>query len=189
MKASSLAACAAVVLLPGCSLLPGNSEFKCGTPTGTSCLSVGEVFKKSVQSDLVQEQAVPSPASGPVATTKAALPAYRTEPRSTPSSGSPVRVPPRLLRIWMAPWEDKEGDVHDHAYLWVTVDTGRWLLDQNRRQIQQAYRPVLAPSAPAASAVPTTPARPGSASPSVLPMPSVPPLIGMPGSPAPKDGE
>jgi conjugal transfer pilus assembly protein TraV len=30
-------------------------------------------------------------------------------------SGTPIRSAPRLLRVWFAPWEDTDGDLHDQS--------------------------------------------------------------------------
>jgi conjugal transfer pilus assembly protein TraV len=61
-------------------------------------------------------------------------------------SGTPIRSAPRLLRVWFAPWEDTDGDLHDQSYVYLPVDSGRWLIEHNRRRIQDNYRPVRAPS-------------------------------------------
>ena len=35
---------------------------------------------------------------------------------------------PRVLRLWVAPWEDAGGDLHDETYLYLRIDDGRWAL-------------------------------------------------------------
>lgn len=82
----------------------------------------------------------------------------RISPRAmeAPSSGMPIRQPPLVLRIWIAPWEDETGDLHDQSYVYTMINPGRWLIDANRSHIQQEYRPILAPRK---SAIP--PAGPG----------------------------
>lgn len=45
-----------------------------------------------------------------------------------PSDASPRRSAPRLLRLWIAPWEDSDGDLYDASFVHVVVDHGRWLL-------------------------------------------------------------
>jgi conjugal transfer pilus assembly protein TraV len=61
---------------------------------------------------------------------------------NAPSSGTPLRTPERVLRIWMAPFMDQEGDLHDQRYVYVTVTPGQWTLDAARAQIKQRYQPV-----------------------------------------------
>jgi conjugal transfer pilus assembly protein TraV len=67
-------------------------------------------------------------------------------------SGTPIRSAPLVLRVWFAPWEDTDGDLHDQSYVYLPVDSGRWLIEHNRRRIQDAYRPVRAPVAQATPA-------------------------------------
>lgn len=61
----------------------------------------------------------------------------------TPFSGQPIRSAPKILRIWMAPFEDNEQDLHDQRYLYVTVNQGRWLIEANQASIQRGFRPVF----------------------------------------------
>jgi len=37
-----------------------------------------------------------------------------------------------VLRLWIAPWEDSDGDLHDASFVHVVVDTGRWLIERAR---------------------------------------------------------
>jgi conjugal transfer pilus assembly protein TraV len=60
-------------------------------------------------------------------------------------SGSPIRTAPKVVRVWFAPWEDTDGDLHDQAYVYLPIDSGRWQIEHNRRRIMDAYRPVRAP--------------------------------------------
>ena len=78
-----------------------------------------------------------------------------------PSSGEPIRSQPTLLRLWLAPWEDADGDLHDQSYVYVMADPGRWLIEHQHKQIIDRYRPVFV--RPTTSA--TAPASPGSAPP------------------------
>lgn len=61
-------------------------------------------------------------------------------------SGTPIRSAPKVLRVWFAPWEDSDGDLHDQSYLYLPVDGGRWLIEHNRRRIREAYQPVRPPA-------------------------------------------
>ncbi len=56
-----------------------------------------------------------------------------TQPDSAASGAEPaLRTEPRVLRLWIAPWEDSDGDLHDAALVHVVVDTGRWLIERVR---------------------------------------------------------
>ena len=49
-----------------------------------------------------------------------------------PISDLALRSEPRVLRLWVAPWEDSDGDLHDASFVHVVVDTGRWLIERVR---------------------------------------------------------
>ena len=39
---------------------------------------------------------------------------------------SALRVPARVMRIWIAPWEDSRGDLHAPGYLYTEIEPRRW---------------------------------------------------------------
>ena len=46
-----------------------------------------------------------------------------------PAAGAvPLRSPARVMRIWIAPWEDSRGDLHAPGYLYTEIDPRRWTL-------------------------------------------------------------
>ena len=57
----------------------------------------------------------------------------------------PLRSSARVLRLWVKPWEDADGDLMDQLYVYVPVDNGRWLVDHTQRQIRDAYAPIKVP--------------------------------------------
>ena len=52
--------------------------------------------------------------------------------RTAAAAGTTIRSNPRVLRVWIAPWEDSDGDLHEEAFIHVLVDTGRWLTEHVR---------------------------------------------------------
>ena len=83
---------------------------------------------------------------------------------ATATAAAPtLRTNPRVLRLWIAPWEDGDGDLHDASSVHVVVDTGRWLIDRVRptaRSRLDVATPPLTPPTP--SAAPTSEANPSS---------------------------
>ena len=49
------------------------------------------------------------------------------------SSATPARLPERLIRIWVAPWTDEEGDLHDAHYIFAKAADARWATAKRRR--------------------------------------------------------
>jgi hypothetical protein len=48
-----------------------------------------------------------------------------------PAAGAvPLRTPARVMRIWIAPWEDSRGDLHAPGYLYTEIDPRRWALEE-----------------------------------------------------------
>jgi len=46
----------------------------------------------------------------------------------------PVRVPPKVIRIWIAPWEDADGDLHQPGYIFSEINDkrGRWAFGEKQ---------------------------------------------------------
>lgn len=143
-------------VLAGCSSMSGldaKSTFACKAPEGVLCESMSGIYANVQQNNLPGQQ-LRHPAA--VANGKEAAP-LQDLPSVLPlplQSGTPIRTAPRILRVWLAPWEDSDGDLHDQSYVYLTLDTGKWLIEHNRQQIQDQYRPVRPPVA----ALPVSPA-------------------------------
>jgi hypothetical protein len=49
---------------------------------------------------------------------------------SLPRAEDPMalRIPARVMRIWIAPWEDSRGDLHAPGYVYTEIESRRWTL-------------------------------------------------------------
>lgn len=172
--ASSLAACSNL------SGLGGSSEFQCKAPEGIPCQSISGVHFNERAGNLQSQRppSAPSAASGspirdtdaPMSDAPVAVSYHRPVAAGVPDSAPPlgaIRSEPTVIRIWMAPWEDTDGDLHDQSYVYLQIDSGRWLIEHNRAQIRREFapqRPTPIPVAAAASGAsgaavaPSTPA-------------------------------
>ncbi|MBU1664347.1 MAG: type IV conjugative transfer system lipoprotein TraV [Gammaproteobacteria bacterium] len=135
------------VVLTGCastlSGLDGSSQFACKAPDGVTCSSLSGVYANAVADNLpsLRKTEKPEQSNNPPA-----KPAPKPESGivgSAPSSGDPIRTLPKLLRIWVAPWEDSEGDLHDQSYIYVMADPGRWAIEHSQKRIEERYRPTF----------------------------------------------
>lgn len=142
-----------MLTLSGCSSMSGfdaKSEFACKAPDGILCESMSGIYANA-QAKNLPGQRVNTRGEAPVELSQAKAGSdVMTKPIY---SGTPIRSAPRVLRVWFAPWEDTDGDLHDQSYVYLPVDSGRWLIEHNRRRIQDTYRPVRAPSNFAAQAL------------------------------------
>lgn len=76
--------------------------------------------------------------------------------QAIPASGTAIRSAPRVVRLWIAPWEDGDGDLHDQMYVFLTLDTGRWLIEHKRSKIRSEFAPTTLRSSGAQSTEPKT---------------------------------
>lgn len=173
---------ASMTLATGCastlSGVGGNENYACKAPEGVVCTSIAGVYANSVQDNLpaqrVEKRAVdpvPQPAAAP-----------RTAPiAGSAVEGSSIRSAARILRLWIAPWEDADGDLQDQSYIYVVVDSGRWLIEHRRSAIRNEFMPITAPTASALPPSDATKAPDGE--PASLPQPggAFPPAMKAPG--------
>ena len=158
MVVIALSACANV------SGLGGTSDFGCKAPQGVPCLSVSGVDANERAGALPWQQGAPQPMSGRPAAPRP-IQAGLTMPRSAIADGSEsnalgaLRSDPTVIRIWIAPWEDTDGDLVDQSYVYLQIDAGRWLIEHNRDLIRRAF----APRAPVVASTRTPTAVPASA--------------------------
>lgn len=56
-----------------------------------------------------------------------------------------IRSDPTVIRLWIAPWEDADGDLNDQGFVYLQIDSGRWLIEHNRAQIRREFAPQRLP--------------------------------------------
>ena len=124
LVALALAGCASTLSGVG-----GVDGYACKAPEGAMCTSVSGIYANSAEG--MPKPAKPSeqklPSNEPVA--YGATPLAPSRPATVSSS---LRSNPRILRLWIAPWEDADGDLHEQALVHVVVDSGRWLIEHVR---------------------------------------------------------
>ncbi len=134
---------AAACALSGCaSNLVGYSAettHTCPRDEGVGCTPVSDVYKMAMAGKLPGQSRASTDAqaqplfSGPNLASTALRPAM--------SSGMPVRTQPRVLRIWYAPWRDGLDVLHDQRHSYLTLDTGRWLIEHNQERLMREFGP------------------------------------------------
>jgi len=162
--------------------LGGAPGYACKAPIGSQCTSVSGVYANSLGAEIaafapralaneasMTSVAINTPAFDTPVTpgTASASPGASPTPDSSTaaatldaalqpgSSTAALRSPPRVLRLWIAPWEDADGDLHEASVVHVLVDAGRWLIERvvpTNRPRFDAVRPPGTAQAPAADA-------------------------------------
>jgi conjugal transfer pilus assembly protein TraV len=152
----------ASLALSGCasslSGVGGTQNYACKAPEGALCTSISGVFANSAQGTLrpTPTPANKPPAAPPAAASAAALAtalatsgAASVVPSHTTTASVPdrpaMRANARVLRVWVAPWEDSDGDLHEDALVHVLVDTGRWLIEHVRPASRSRMESVAPP--------------------------------------------
>lgn len=153
MKRLSLIVSAAL-MLSGCGSLTGfsnaNTDFACADLSGgPSCRNISQVYEENnpttpvvlaaSEEDFVQPFFEPNqtksnpevkaePAEVSVERTQTSA-VERTSDFVTIVPARPWRKPETVLRVWLAPFHDKLGDLHDQRYLYVRLENGGWTTD------------------------------------------------------------
>lgn len=142
---SILVSAVLLTMLDGCAsaLNPvGESAFSCpGKPQGITCKTPSAVYK-STQGSLPETEN-DKPMAGTVAGDRAAKDVKVTQADSSvnrinpPSKMDtdvkvplPVRSSAQVMRIWIAPWIDKNEDLHVPSFLYTEVVARKWNLGQ-----------------------------------------------------------
>lgn len=149
MSTAGVYANAQVGNLPGMKKDPTKPQFKDGSGPPDQRPTTGAATPFGSQPNV--EYTTP----GPLPTAQAAAPQNlnRASPAwmNAPTTGTPLRSPERILRLWIRPFEDADGDLHDQRYVYVTVNRGVWSIDAANDAIKSQYRTVRLMSKPDAS--------------------------------------
>ena len=107
--------------ITGCSVFnpAGSSEFACpGMPSGVSCKTPREVYRLS-------DKEKPNAATG----TSNDMPTYlfANTPQG-PSALNPIPVleQAKVMRVWVAPWIDKNNDQHWPGLVFTVIQPKQW---------------------------------------------------------------
>jgi conjugal transfer pilus assembly protein TraV len=159
-------------LLTGCaSSLSGvgsTENFACKAPIGAQCTSISGVYANAaafghsaiheslwlsqglLATSALEGSSGKSLSQSVVGALTLPVPVALPGAASSPDPAA-LRSPPRVMRLWIAPWEDADGDLHDASFVHVVVDTGRWLIERVRpapRSRLDMAKPRLTISAP-----------------------------------------
>jgi len=162
--------------LTGCGSITGfdgTSSYGCKAPEGVKCDSVSGTYYNALQNNLPSQRksSMPAPGGSPAPS----LPTRRDALLVTSASGAapsrmaatyqpaPLRAAPRVMRLWIKPWEDADRDLNGESLVYVQVDDGRWLVDHVQRQAREPFAPIRAAklaAAPSGKGDGNEPARP-----------------------------
>ncbi|MCB5162646.1 type IV conjugative transfer system lipoprotein TraV [Marinomonas algarum] len=134
-----------LLTLSGCSAFNiGESEYGCtGMPDGVQCMSTGDVYEatnngqiprpmKTEDGELVEQETE----------TQVTNEAYENSTVNTyvapnlPDKPIPIRTPAQVMRIWIAPWEDTNGDLNTTGFIYTEIEPRRWVIGESGESSQ-----------------------------------------------------
>ena len=111
-----------ISIFSGCA----TTDYGCkGMPDEPSCLSTTQAYQ--VTNSAITE--VP-PENNPSSetTSSAALAPPLQQPVPKIEDPTPIRTPSQVMRIWIAPWEDTDGDLMVSNYVYTELEPRRWMI-------------------------------------------------------------
>lgn len=139
----TLTICGFSSLLTACGSITGlqdaKSDFACSVDLSPRCASLSSVHesldKEEVQSEALSTAVVISdgtPSGDPIAT-------------DTPLM-APKRSPEEILRVWVAPYIDEDGDLHAEHVIFTTIREARWAPETlDIKPVKEASRKMITP--------------------------------------------
>ncbi|MFA5920771.1 MAG: TraV family lipoprotein [Methylococcaceae bacterium] len=121
-------------LLSGCA-----TQYGCkGMPDDPKCLSATEAYQ-------VTDKALYEPPKVDAAvhpTVSVSMPNYKLQPVPKIDDPTPIRIPAQVMRIWIAPWEDSEGDLMVSNYVYTELEPRRWMIGKSAPTISPSLIPL-----------------------------------------------
>ncbi|MCK9609513.1 MAG: TraV family lipoprotein [Methylomonas sp.] len=111
-----------MVLTTGCA----TTEYACkGMPDEPSCLSTTQAYQVT---NTALPEAPPENSQRSESTSPPALPPPLQQPVPKIDDPTPIRTPSQVMRIWIAPWEDADGDLMVSNYVYTELEQRRWMI-------------------------------------------------------------
>lgn len=156
-----------LAMLQGCA-----THYGCkGHPNDPICKSAVESYKateaaKTLNPVTSKEEAQHAPLAAAPSGQKTSGGHTEIAPRMEDPTA--IRTAPKVMRIWIAPWEDADGDLQAPSYVFTELEPRRWVIGRP----QEVSRPLLKPlqvasrkdphhAAPETLAEPLQPMNPG----------------------------
>ena len=94
-------------------------------PDGPQCLSTTEAYQVTNQALPETPSHQDNPAE-PQALPDQSIPVQQPVPKI--DDPTPIRTPSQVMRIWIAPWEDADGDLMVSSYVYTELEPRRWMI-------------------------------------------------------------
>lgn len=128
----------ASLTLGGCSItgLSGKSEFSCNMPDGQGCKNLDQVYAMTKEN----RDQTNRPDNQEVADKPNQVAERIAIPKTTLDTKAPIYATPVVQRIWMAPFEDSDGVLHDQSYRYLVLNNGGWQVPHTKANVKKFNR-------------------------------------------------
>lgn len=140
----ALTVCALTTLLTACGSITGlqdaKSDFACSVDLSPRCASLSSVHNSLDKEELEQSKAL----SGSVVISDGKS---MGDPIITDTPlMAPKRSPEEILRVWVAPYIDEDGDLHAEHVIFTTIREARWSPETlDIQSVKDASRKMITP--------------------------------------------
>ncbi|WP_427551087.1 TraV family lipoprotein [Methylomonas sp. MS20] len=111
-----------ITIATGCA----TTDYGCkGMPDEPSCLSTTQAYQ--VTNTAITEAPPENNPSWETTSTPAIVPPLQ-QPMPKIEDPTPIRTPSQVMRIWIAPWEDADGDLMVSNYVYTELEPRRWMI-------------------------------------------------------------
>jgi conjugal transfer pilus assembly protein TraV len=127
-----------VILSAGCA-----TQYGCkGMPDDPQCLSTTEAYQ--VTDKALPEPPKPEPTKVEAVKAGAAtgFPRHARQPVPKIDDPTPIRTPAQVMRIWIAPWEDSDGDLMVSNYVYTELEPRRWMIGKSAPTVSPSLIPL-----------------------------------------------
>jgi conjugal transfer pilus assembly protein TraV len=118
------------------------TQYGCkGMPDDPKCLSTTEAYQ-------VTDKALPEPPKAEptkiesVKAGAAGFPRHARQPVPKIDDPTPIRTPAQVMRIWIAPWEDGDGDLMVSGYVYTELEPRRWMIGKSAPTVSPSLVPL-----------------------------------------------
>jgi len=119
------------------------TQYGCkGMPDDPKCLSTTEAYQ-------VTDKALPEPSKSETPKSEAVkadaiapFPSHARQPVPKIDDPTPIRTPAQIMRIWIAPWEDSDGDLMVSGYVYTELEPRRWMIGKSAPTVSPSLIPL-----------------------------------------------
>lgn len=116
------------LIATGCS----SAQFSCPAPeSGIKCKSVTDIYQRAIDGETGLKR-TKNAKDEKDARSGTDSPAVSITKKLEQDEQIPLRIPPKIVRIWIAPWEDDEGDLNQGGYVFSEISDprNRWIIGE-----------------------------------------------------------